>query len=127
MQHKAWVSSHLLSPHNSAKACVQTLLCSLSLQPLSAAPSASTATQSWRCSRPLDHTAPRLQARIGRTFNPPSSMTDLSYQMKKIYTTRLLQFEQARGGGVPLCGRGETGVLAMRFSSAACTWQPRNC
>ena len=39
-----------------------------------------------------------VQARIGRTFSPPSSMTDLSFQMKKIYTNKLLQFEQVLGG-----------------------------
>lgn len=39
----------------------------------------------------------RLQARVGRSFNPPPSMTDLSYQVKRIYTTKLLDFEQVGG------------------------------
>ncbi|KAL4437509.1 hypothetical protein ABPG77_003490 [Micractinium sp. CCAP 211/92] len=34
-------------------------------------------------------------ARVGRMFNPPSSMTDLSFQTKRIYATKLLEFEQA--------------------------------
>ncbi|KAI3437993.1 hypothetical protein D9Q98_000436 [Chlorella vulgaris] len=34
-------------------------------------------------------------ARVGRTFNPPPSMTDLSYQIKKIYASKLLDFEKA--------------------------------
>jgi hypothetical protein len=37
----------------------------------------------------------RTQARVGRTFNPPPSMTDLSYQIKKIYASKLLDFEKA--------------------------------
>ena len=57
--------------------------------------------------------APLLQARIGRTFTPPSSMTDLSTQMKKIYTTRLLQFEQVRGGRE----QGAAGMGACRASA----------
>jgi hypothetical protein len=38
-----------------------------------------------------------LQARVGRAFNPPPSMTDLSFQVKRIYTTKLLDFEQVGG------------------------------
>ncbi|KAL4452081.1 hypothetical protein ABPG75_007743 [Micractinium tetrahymenae] len=38
-------------------------------------------------------------ARIGRMFNPPSSMTDLSFQTKKIYATKLLEFEKAYRAG----------------------------
>jgi hypothetical protein len=37
----------------------------------------------------------KMWARIGRRgFNPPPSMTDLSFQIKKIYTSKLLEFEQ---------------------------------
>lgn len=46
----------------------------------------------------------RSQARVGRAFNPPSSMTDLSTQVKRAYTAKLLAFEQARR--LPcVCGR----------------------
>lgn len=44
----------------------------------------------------LQATAGKKWASIGRAFNPPSSMTDLSYQIKKIYIARLQRFEEVR-------------------------------
>jgi hypothetical protein len=38
--------------------------------------------------------ASKRWAWVGRQFNPPSSMTDLSFQIKKIYTTKLQAFEE---------------------------------
>ncbi|GAB4819164.1 hypothetical protein N2152v2_006210 [Parachlorella kessleri] len=40
--------------------------------------------------------ASKRWAWIGRHFNPPPSMTDLSFQIKKIYNGKLLQFEEGR-------------------------------
>ncbi|KAL6779642.1 hypothetical protein ACKKBG_A13135 [Auxenochlorella protothecoides x Auxenochlorella symbiontica] len=41
----------------------------------------------------------KLWARIGRAFNPPQSMTDLSYQTKKVYISKLSAFEEAYHAG----------------------------
>ncbi|KAK9814510.1 hypothetical protein WJX72_007115 [[Myrmecia] bisecta] len=37
-------------------------------------------------------------AAIGRQFNPPKSMTNLSYHIKRLYEKHMLQFEQEHGG-----------------------------
>ena len=42
----------------------------------------------------LQVVAGKRWAWIGRHFNPPSSMTDLSFQIKKIYNSKLLPFEE---------------------------------
>ncbi|CAL8463981.1 g3516 [Coccomyxa elongata] len=62
-------------------------------------------------------TANKSWAAIGRQFNPPKNMTDLSHRIKKAYESHLLPFEKAlRKGeisGVKMPPELETGTMAI--------------
>ena len=45
----------------------------------------------------LQVAANKLWATVGRRFNPPSTMTDLSFVFKRNYVQALSAFEQVRG------------------------------
>ncbi len=96
---------------------------------LAPCPPGASASQTSLLAQPSLHAwpaSPAPQARIGRAFNPPPSMTDLSFQIKKVGSLRRVAGSAGLGCWLVAVAPPLRGGTGLAWGCKGCLHTPRN-